>query len=117
MTLVEQVYAQAVLLSGVEDSIQGQLLQLFCSSAVSSLNARLRPGLTAEDLRADFVAAAALYALAAFSESDEMGSLSHMQLGDLTLKRSGNAAAKCLRSQAGLIMAPYVMDRFCFRGV
>ncbi len=117
MTLVQQVYTQAVLLSGVEDPAQGQLLQVFCRSAVNNLSARLRPGLTVEDLRADFIAAAALYALAAFSESDEMGSLSHMQLGDLTLKRSGNAAAKCLRNQAALIIAPYVVDRFSFRGV
>ncbi len=117
MTLVQQVYAQSVLLSGVEESTQGQLLQLFCRSAVTSLTARLRPGMTPEDCRADFIAAAALYALAAFSEVEDFAELCHIQLGDLTVKRNGGAAAKCLRSQAGLIMAPYVKDRFSFRGV
>ncbi len=117
MTLTQQVYAQAALLSGIEAATQGQLLQIFCRSAVTSLTARLRPGLVPEDMRADFVAAAALYALAAFSECEGMGSMSHVQLGDLTLKSSGNAAAKCLRSQADLIMSPYVLDRFGFRGV
>ncbi len=117
MTLVQQVYTQAVLLSGMEESARGQLLQIFCRSAVSSLSARLRPGLTAEDLRADFIASAALYALAAFSESEEIGTLSHLQLGDLTVKPGGNAAAKALRRQADIIMAPYVMDRLVLRGV
>ncbi len=117
MTMIQQVYTQSLLLSGVEDPGQGQLLQLFCRSAVAALQARLRPGLTPEDCRADFIAAASLYALAALAESDRLGGMTHMQMGDLTLKGSGDAAVQCLRNQAGLIMAPYVVDRFSFRGV
>ncbi len=118
MTLVQQTYAQAMMLSNLSDPEQGQLLQLFCRSSVTTLTARLRHGLTPEDCRADFVAAAALYALAALSDVDPLGNLEHLQLGDLTLKRQGkNAAATCLRTQAELIISPYCKDRFSFRRV
>ncbi len=117
MTLVQQVYAQAVMLSGLEDALQSQLLQVFCRSSVVSLTARLRPGLTPDDCKADFVASAALFALAALSEADENAHLEQLQLGDLTLRPGKNAAAKCLRNQARLMMSPYLADRFSFKGV
>ncbi len=118
MTLAEQVYAQGVLLSGVEEPVQCERLQLFSKSAIASLRSKLRAGLTPEDCRADFIAAAALYALAALSETDELGTLQQVQLGDLTLRRSTDStAARCLRTQAELIMAPYLADRFSFRRV
>ena len=116
MMLADQVYAQAVLLTGVEPE-QEALLQMFCRSAVAGLKAQLREGVTTEDCKADFVAAASLYALAAASEADEMADFDHIQVGDVTMKRGGTAAAACLRNQARLMMAPYLMDRFTFRGV
>lgn len=118
MTLTEQTYAQAVLLSGTEDARQAALLSLFCQSAVNHLTLRLRDGLTPEDCKADFVAASALYALAALSETDEVSNLERVQLGDVTLQPgSSSAAARCLRTQAGLMMAPYLKENFSFRGV
>ncbi len=117
MTLVQQVYAQAMMLSGLEDAMQSQLLQTFCRSSVVSLTARLRSGLTPDDCRADFVASAALFALAALSETDALAGLEQLQLGDLTLRRSGGPAARCLRNQAELMMAPYLRDKFSFRSV
>ena len=118
MTLIEQTYAQAALLSDVRGENQEQMLQILCQAAVKQLTARLRPGLTPEDCKADFVAAARLYALAALSEIDDVSQLQRMQLGDVTLQRSGdNAAAKCLRNQAELMMGPYLLGRFSFRGV
>jgi len=118
MTLTEQTYAQAVLLSGTVGEKQEQMLKVLCQSAVNDLTARLRPGLTPEDCKADFVAAASLYALAALSEIDDVSQLQRMQLGDVTLQRgSGNAAAQCLRSQAALMMGPYLVGKFCFRGI
>ncbi len=118
MTLVQQTYAQAVMLSGVEEAVQGQLLQVFCRSSVTSLTARLREGLTPEDCKADFVAAAALYALAALSDADELSGVEQVQMGDLTLRKSNsNTAARCLRNQAELIMTPYLQDQFGFRRV
>lgn len=118
MILEEQVYAQAVLLSGVDDPKQEQMLQILCRGAVSSLTSRLREGLTPEDCKADFVAAASLYALAVLSEADDFTNLEQLRVGDMTMKRgNSSAAAQCLRSQANLMMAPYMKDRFSFRGV
>ena len=62
-----------------------------------------------DDCKADFVAAASLYALAALSEADETKNLSQLQIGDVTMKRgSSSPAARCLRKQAQLIMFPFV---------
>ena len=117
MTLTDQVYAQAVMLAGVEQESEA-LLQLLCRSAVAGLKHQLRDGIRVEDCKADFVAAASLYALAALSEADEMMRVEQIQIGDMTLKRGGStAAAACLRYQAELMMAPYLKDRFCFRSV
>lgn len=118
MTLVEQTLAQALLLAGQIDQSQQPLLELFCSSAVTNLIARLRQGLTPDDCRAAFVAAGALYALAALTETDAVAGLQRMQIGDVTLVPGGTSAAtRCLRKQADLIMAPYCVDNFSFRGV
>jgi hypothetical protein len=115
MILTEQVYAQACVLADTLDEKERQLLRILCRAAVNSLSARLRDGLTAEDLKADFIAAASLYALAAMSGVQDMG---EMKLGDVTLKRNGaDTASKCLQNQAALIMAPYLRDGFSFRGV
>ena len=53
--MMEQVYAQAVLLAGLEDPGQEKLLKLLCRSAVNGL--RLRPtniSATREQLRQIF---------------------------------------------------------------
>lgn len=118
MTLTDQIYAQALLLAGELEGKQEAMLKILCRGAESSLAARLRQGLTAEDCKADFVAAASLYALAAMSGMDEMDRLEQITAGDITLKRGGSdAAANCLRYQAELMIAPYLADRFSFRGV
>lgn len=118
MTLTDQIYAQALLLSGGLEAKQEALLKLLCRGAANSLSARLREGLTAEDCKADFVAAASLYALAALSGSDETDQMQEISVGDLTMKRADStAAANCLRYQADLIIGPYLKDRFAFRGV
>ena len=118
MTLTEQIYAQArVLIRDLEDGDR-PLLELLCRSAEVSLRAKLRSGVTPEDCKADFVAAASLYALAAMSEVDETAQMEQITAGDLTMRRSScDAAACCLRYQAELMMLPYVADRFSFVGV
>lgn len=118
MTLTEQVYAQTVLLSGTIDSGQESLLRLFCQSAVIGMGQRLREGLTPEDCKADFIAAGALYALAALSETDSAANMERVQFGDVTLIPGGvSAASRCLRRQADMIISPYCRDTFVFRGV
>jgi len=118
MTLTEQVHAQALLMSQQAADNDGEMLKVLCRAAVVRLTDRLRPGLTPEDCKADFVAAASLYALAALAEMDDMSRLEQVTAGDITLRQNGsNAAVGCLRYQADILMAPYVQDGFCFRGV
>ena len=118
MTLVEQTLAQAVMLAGTLDEQQERLLELFCQSAVTNLSARMQEGLTPEDCKAAFVAAGALYALAALTETDAVAGLQRVQIGDVTLVSGGTSAAtRCLRHQADLIISPYCTDSFLFRGV
>lgn len=118
MTLTEQVYAQAVLLAGDLENREDQLLRVLCAGAVSSLTARLREGIRPEDCRADFVASASLFALAALSGNTQMGRMERITAGDVTLHRSGpDAAANCLRYQAEVIISPYLKDNFSFQGV
>ena len=83
-----------------------------------SLQAKLREGITPEDCKADFVAAASLYALAAMTEMDKDLQVEQFTAGDLTLRRKGtDAASNCLRNQAQLMIAPYLKDHISFLGV
>ena len=117
MNLIEQTFAQAVLLSGVEGTQQEQMLEMFCRSAVTYLTAQLREGLTPADCKVDFIAAGALYALAALSEVDSANGMQRVQLADVTLVPGDTSAAcRCLRKQADMMMAPYCADTFAFRG-
>lgn len=118
MTLTEQVYAQACLLAGDLEAREQEMLRLLCGGAVTTLSSRLRNGLKPEDLRADFVASASLYALASMSGLNMDRNMDEIKVGDVTLKRrDADTASKCLHHQAELIMAPYLADRFSFRGI
>ena len=116
MTLTEQVFAQAALLAGELDGRQTNLLRLLCGASASSLTARLREGLTPEDCKADFIAAASLLALAQLKDD----TVKEVKAGDLTVKQGSknrDAASQCLQRQAELMIAPYLKDGFSFRGV
>lgn len=118
MILTERIYAQALALAGELDGQQTAMLRVLCQGAKASLTARLRNGLTPEDCMADFVTAAGLMALAALSEAAGTDDVERFTAGDVTIqKRGGSAAANCLRTQARVLMAPYVKDQFLFRGV
>ena len=118
MILTEQIFAQSVLLAGQMDEKQEALLRLLCGAAENTLTARLRKGIRPQDCKADFVAAASLYALAALSEADGLNSVESFTAGDLTVhKGKSSAASACLRRQADLMISPYCGDNFSFRGV
>ena len=118
MTLTEQVYAQAALLAGDLDERQTNLLKLLCGASVSSLTARLREGLTPEDCKADFIAAASLLALAQMNGVEGDAQVEEFKAGDLKQgSKSRDAASQCLQRQAELMIAPYLRDGFSFRGV
>ena len=116
MSITDQIYAQSLVMVGQLTPEQDALLRVLCRVAKTNLAARLRSGITPEDCRADFITAGSLLALAALSESD--GGPERFTAGELTIQKSGgDAAARCLRSQAELILMPYVRDCFAFLGV
>ena len=119
MMLAQQVFAQAALLAGELEKGQEEILQLLCAASASSLAARLRDGITPEECKADFVAAASLMALASLNAVGEDAQVEEFKAGDLTVKRGGkvDAASNCLQKQAELIIAPYLKDRCAFLGV
>lgn len=115
-----QVFAQAALLAGELDGRQTALLELLCGGAASALASRLRDGLTPEDCKADFIAAASLYALAALGDADAQIQVEEFRAGDLTVRQGGgrrDAASRCLQRQAEMMILPYLKDRFSFLGV
>ena len=116
--MTDLVFSQAALLAGQLDERQTELLKLLCQGAVNALTVRLRDGLTAEDCKADFVAAASLFALAALNEAGQTDALEEFRAGDLTIRRnSTDTPSQCLHRQAELIIMPFVKDTFVFRGV
>lgn len=118
MSLVEQIQAQALILIQDSTDVNLPMLGAFCRSAENSLRQKLRDGITPEDCKADFIAAASLLALAALSETDDMAQMEQIHAGDLTLRRgSPDSAACCLRYQAEIMMKPYLQDKFAFMGV
>lgn len=118
MTLKDQVLAQAALLAGDLEQEQLNILDALCGASTLRLQSRLREGLNPQDCKADFVAAASLYALAAFNAVLAGRDVEQIVAGDLTLRRAGtDAASRCLFRQAEMIIAPYQKDRFSFAGV
>lgn len=120
MKLNDQVLAQALLLAGDLNERQQVVLGALCTAATASLQARLREGLTAEDCKADFVAAASLFALAALASVSEDVPVEQIAVGDFSVKKGGrtyDAASNCLRAQAELMITPYLKDNFSFLGV
>ncbi len=118
MTLLDQIYAQAMVLAGTMNETQVQFLRIFCNSAATHLLARLREEVKAEACETALVSAGALYALAALSEIDETANLQRVQVGDVTLIPGGRTAAiRCLRKQADLLLEPYCVSGYLFRRV
>ena len=120
MMLIDQIQAQALLLAGDLTAQQMQVLSALCYAAASSLKSRLREGLTPDDCKADFIAAASLLALAGMNSVTGEETAEQIAVGDFSVRTSKNtndAASNCLRAQAELMIAPYLKDRFTFLGV
>ncbi len=118
MSLTEQIFAQAQVLIQDSEQVNLSMLEVLCRGAENALVRKLRQGVTPEDCKADFVASASLYALAALSELDDISQLEQVKAGDLTLRKSSaDSAACCLRYQAEVMIAPYLQDGFSFVGV
>ena len=112
----DRIYARAVELAGDADRKRQDLLRVLCESCSMSLEARLREGMTAEDIPEPFVMAAALHAVAAMLGLEE--NCEEFRAGDLTVKQGDTMQRqKELRWQAEQLMGPYLKDNFLFVGV
>lgn len=120
MTVGEQVYTQARLLAGDLETRHENLLKVLCECVTATLTAQLRQGMTPSDCAADFIAAASLLALAALNGAADTDQVEQWKAGAVTVKSTipaRDAASRCLQRQAALMIAPYLQDRFVFRGV
>lgn len=118
MTLREQVLAQAMLLAGELNEQQTDVLGALCTATTAALQSRLREGLTADDCKADFIAASSLLALAAMGSVESGLEAEQITAGDFSVRKQySDAASNCLRAQAELMIAPYLKDSFSFAGV
>ena len=118
--MTAQVFSRAAQLAGELDDRQNAVLEALCGVSVSTLNMRLRDGLTPADCETEFVTAAALMALAVMNQTVGDTPVCQIAAGDFTVKKaaaSADVAAACLMKQAQRIMAPYLKDRFAFLGV
>ena len=120
MNLIEQIQAHAQLMAGAGSPQMMEMLKTLCRASASYLENRLRDGLTSEDCKADFVAAASLLALAGLTSYRAEDFSEQITVADFTMKTTTgykDAAANCLKMQAELMIAPYLKDRFAFMGV
>ena len=112
----DRIFARAVELAGNPDRVKQDQLRGLCDACSASLEARLREGMTGEDIPEPFVTAVSLYALAALLGLE--GDAEEIRAGDLTVKQGGAAQRqKELRWQAEQLMGPYLRDNFLFAGV
>ena len=118
MSVADQVYAQVRFMADETAAENEALLRVLCQTVVAALTARLREELTPEDCLSDFVTAAGMYTLAIMAETGDLTGVEQLTAGDMTLRRgSTNRGADRLRSQAELLMAPYLKSAFTFLGV
>ena len=117
MSLTEEVINQAKFMAQEMTQDQQDLLRTVCEAAVMSLEARLRDNLTPEDCQPEFVTAAGMFALAAMADIGDWSGMEQLTAGDVTIRRGKNGAANYLRSQAELLMAPFLKNGFAFLGV
>lgn len=118
MTMTDLVYTQALLLAPDLSTRDREILRELCYAAVVSLERKLRKNVLVKDCHNQFVSAASMYALAAMSEVSEGNQFDRFTAGDLTIQRAKSPlAANCLRTQADMLMAPYVKLSVAFMGV
>jgi len=112
----DRIFARAVELAGNMDRRKEAVLRGLCEACAVSLEARLREGMTGEDIMEPFVTAVSLYALAAMLGLEQEPE--EFRAGDLTVKQgNGDQRQKELRWQAEQLMMPYLRDNFLFAGV
>lgn len=120
----DDIKARAELLCGGELSEESErVLDVFCAAAANELEAKLRRGVSSQDISELFVTAAGMLALALCMELENSGAgeISNFRAGNLSVSfRQGetNRSAASLRKAAENILSAYLEDSgFSFMGV
>lgn len=100
-------YVQA----GEEDR---EVLTRLCAAADARLRKSLRKGIAPEDCADSFICAAAMLAAADFSAVSAAFGARSFTAGPVSVSLTDEKVCKSLREQAGILMAPYCQDAFCF---
>ncbi len=117
MTLIEQVQTQAQLMLPELAGENPAVTETMSAVAVSHLKGQLRDNLGPEDCLSDFVSAAAMLVLAAMAEAGSLSGISRFTAGDMTVQGEAGTKAETLRTQARVLMRPYMKAGFVFMGV
>ena len=120
MITARQVLEAALVLADELTPQQEKWLEALCGASFSSLSAQLRDGISPEDCEHVFLLAAAMMALSALETCSAQATTEQITAGDFTIRKDApdwERAAACLTKQAATMMAPYLQDRFSFRGV
>lgn len=112
--------AEALLGGGTTDT-EKTALSAVCAAARAELAARLREGVSPEDIGETFVTACGMLAVALCMESGSVGDVSAFSAGNVSVTRKTGetgVSAASLRKQAERMLAAYLTDSgFYFQGV
>lgn len=96
-----------------------ETLSALCAAASAEIMARLREGVSVEDIKETFVTAAGVLALSMYIALGDSGGDFSFRAGNLSVSQSGGGSkADALRAQAENMLARYLIDQgFDFRSV
>lgn len=115
------IFEKAKSLLGDADANEVVLMEA-AQAANAELSARLKDGISPEEIRELFISAAGVLTLSAYSQLGDASDISSFKAGDISVSRRGAGAvrssAQALRQQAENMLFGYIEDRsFGFRAV
>ena len=123
MEYTSDIFGKAEQLLGSKVSAdRSAALTAMCQAAGSELEARLRDGVSAEEIEELFVSAAGVLALSMYIQLGAVDDVSSFSAGNVSMSRKSTgetaASAAALRAQAENMLIGYLKDRgFDFTGV
>ena len=123
MSYTQDIYSSALVMLGGSDANMDTLMRM-CAAAGEELKARLREGVSPEEIKELFISAAGILALSLYAQlgSDD-GEFSSVRVGNISVSkngaaRSGAQSAARLRKLSENMLSRYLRDSgFDFRGV
>lgn len=118
MSYTDEIFSMAQVFTGELSEGEQGVLRTVCEAAQAELTARLRPDVSPEDCGKSLISAACWLAIAIFSAGRQPAEISSFTAGELSLTfGASGTGAECLRTQAELIMSPYISGGFSVKGV